>query len=277
MKKHFKLFVLLGLVLFGCCACDGDVTRAIRHDGFTVGNKFTCDQFFPKNKDDYSYDKIKYITGAHIINEDGRIFEISLDKPYENGQNCKDAGTGLVVKAIFDNKIIKATDNKYYYLLPQNNIEPYTLIPETDNSYLIYDLLLRQDDVVKVITANSSTGEYYILKEDGNVYSYTITRPDRNSPPVVSLVTVVYNKNDYGSQILDFNYAGPAPSTFVRTSEKIFRYRAVNLEKCTKYAEVECDYKMHVSDAFEEYGDRIIAFNGNLLITDYKQMFSVAN
>ena len=31
---------------------------------------------------------------------------------------------------------------------------------------------------MKVVTANSSTGIYYVLKTDGNVYSYTISKDD---------------------------------------------------------------------------------------------------
>lgn len=277
MKKQFKLFILCFILLFICCGCNGDVTRDIRHEGFSVGSNFICDAFYPKNKDDVSYDKIKYFTGSHIINKDGVIYELSLDKPYTSKQNCKVAETNLIVKAIFDNKIIKATDGKYYYLVPQNNVNPYTLIPETDNSYTIYDLLLRQDDVVKAVTANSSTGEYYVLKNDGNVYTYTISKADRNSPAVVTSVSIVYNKNDFGAPITDFNYAGDSISTFVRTGEKVFRMRVTNADQCMSYAEVKCNYQMMESEIFNKYGDRIISFNGSVLITDYKLMFNVTS
>lgn len=274
MKKQFKLFILL-IVIFLCSGCNGDITRAIRHEGFSVGSNFNCDYFYPKDKEDTSYDKIKYFTGSHVINVSGKIYETSLDKPYTSGQNCKYADTNLVVKAIFDNKIIKAEDNKYYYLVAQNNVNPYTLVPETDNAYYVYDLLLRQDDVVKAVTANSSTGEYYILKTDGNVYTYTISKPDRNSPAVVNSVSVVYNKNDFGAAITDFNYAGESVNTFVRTGDKVFRMRITNSKECSSYAEVPCQYQMMESEIFNTYGDKIISFNGSTLITSYKLMFSV--
>ena len=96
-----------------------------------------------------------------------------------------------------DNKIIKGEDDKYYYLEAQNNVPSYTEVPDTDNSYEVYDLLLKDSDVIKVITANSSTGEYYILKTDGNIYSHTITKKDHNTPPQVTAISTVYNKNDY--------------------------------------------------------------------------------
>ena len=38
MKKSRLLFVLLGSIIL-CTACDGDVTRDIRHDGFNYGNE----------------------------------------------------------------------------------------------------------------------------------------------------------------------------------------------------------------------------------------------
>lgn len=274
--KKIKLIILTGLVLFCCTACKGTITREIRHAGFTMGDTFTCDNFFPKEKDDTNYEKIKYFTGSHLINSEGKIYELSLGQKFANDQNCKVGDTNIVVKAIFDDKIVKGTDNKYYYLVGSNNVANYTLIPETDNSYLIYDLLLKDDGVIKVVTANSSTGLYYVLKEDGNVYGYTISKKDYNSLPTVTSTNVAYSKNDYGSKIVDFNYAGDSLNTFLKTDEKIFRMKITNSEKCNKYADVKCNYKLLEDEIFNTYKDEIISYNGNILITNYNQMFNVA-
>lgn len=275
--KKIKFAVLAVLVLVCCSACNGTITREIRHAGFTMGDTFTCDNFYPKEKEDTNYEKIKYFTGSHLINSEGKIYELSLGQKFANDQNCKVSDTNIVVKAIFDDKIVKGTDNKYYYLVGSNDVSSYSVIPETDNSYLIYDLLLKADDVIKVITANSSTGLYYVLKDDGNIYGYTISKKDYNSLPTVTSTTVAYSKNDYGAKIIDFNYAGESLNTFLRTDDKIFRMKITNSEECNKYADIKCNFQMLEDEIFNTYKDVIISYNGNTLITNYKQMFNVAS
>ena len=107
MKNKVLRASLIVLIIFMCTACNGKITREIRHAGFSVGNKFICDSFYPQDKEDTSFDRIRYFTATHLINRDGKIFEISLDKPYQSGQNCKEATTNIRVKAIYDDKIIK--------------------------------------------------------------------------------------------------------------------------------------------------------------------------
>lgn len=275
MNKIKSIFAIL-LIITCCTACNGSINRDIRHAGFSMGGTFTCSDFFPKDKEDTSYKKIKYFTNTHLIDTNGEIYELSVSQPYQNGENCKKAKTDLKEKAIFDDKIIKATDSKYYYLVDQNNFLNYEEIPATDNSYYLYDLLLSGEDVVKVQTADSSSGLYYVLKDDGNVYAYTVTKENYNAPSVVSSVSIVFDKSTYDSNITDFNYAGNSLNTFIRTEESVYRMKIVNSKKCLKYADVACKYTMKKDDIFNEYKDTIIMYNGSMLITNYKQVFSVS-
>lgn len=272
-KKSLLLFVIICLF---CTACNGTVTRDLRHAGFTVGSKFLCSRFYPQGKDEPAHEKIAYMTGSHIINGEGKIYEISMAQPYANNEHCKEANTTLRVKAIMDNSIIKAMDGKYYYLTSQSNVDSYSEIPETDNSFLIYDILLKDDDVVKVITANRSTGLYYILKTDGNIYGNVVISPDRNSSPQLISTQIVYSKSDYGARIVDFNYVGNSINTFLRTEETVYRMKISNGDDCNKYADVSCTYEMEEDPIFNKYADRIITYNGSMLITDYQMTFSVA-
>ena len=271
MKKKLVFLVLLIIL---CTACNGSITRNIRHAGFSIGSKFTCNGFFPENKDDTDYKKIRYFTGTHLIDQSGKIYELSLDQQFQNKQNCKKADTTIIVKAILDNNIVKGMDDRYYYLMPQNNVPAYSEIPETDNSYLIYDLLLKEPDVIKVNTANSSTGEFYILKTDGNVYSYTITKKDYNSLPTITAISIVYNRSDYGSKIVDYNYAGNSLNTFIKTEKNLYRMHITNKE-CTKYADVTCVFALEEDEIFIDYKERILAFNGSMILTDYNQIFTI--
>lgn len=274
MKKIFVLSFIMTFVLICCSGCDGDVTRSIRHDGFSIGNDFVCDIFFPKKKDDTSYEKIKYLTDTHIITDKGKIYEISLSQPYANNANCKVADTDIEVDSIFDNKIIKAVDGKLYYLTPDNQTAAYSEVSAEDNSFYIYDLLLNPAGTVKVLTADSSSGLYYVLKDDGNVYGYTVSQNDRNAPPSITSTSIIYNKNDYDSKIVDFNYAGESSATFAKTENSAYKMYMENEEECSKYVDVQCKYKMKEFESYREYKDYFLAYNGKTIITKYGKTFS---
>lgn len=279
MMKYFfnlKYMIIIIVIILCCTGCNGTITRDIRHAGFSVGDKFYCSRFMPKDKKDTSYGKIKYLTDSNIIDEDGKIYEVSLNKKFANNQNCKVADTDVRVKAIFDNMIIKGEDDKYYYLVAQNSVASYSEIPETDNYYFIYDLLLSGEDIVKVVTADSSAGLYYVLRDDGNIYAYTVSRADYKSLPTVSDVSIIFNKNDYDSEIIDFSYVGISLNTFIRTDNSLYRMMITNREKCQKYADVSCKYKLLKDEVFDNYKDYIITYNGKTLITTYGQSFQIS-
>lgn len=275
MKKRLKLGIVV-ICVFLCCGCNGTITRALRHDGFSIGSKFVCEKIVPTKKDSIG-EKIKYFTDTHMISESGKIYEISLGQAYANKENCKEASTDVYVKSMLDGNIIKGTDSKFYYLKAQNNIEMYSEVPETDNSYELYRLLLEDDDVMKVITANNSTGEYYVLKNDGNIYSYTLSKENHESPLRVTSVILVYGGSQYGSKIVDFHYVGEQSGTFLKTMDKTYRMRPTNLSECTKYADIACTYTMLEDEVLFEHQDSVIAFNGTTLLTSYGQLFTISN
>lgn len=269
MKKYFRLLLVLVVVVL-CSACDGDVTRALRHDGFSIGGDFVCDAFFGEE----APEKIKYLLDGHIITNAGRIYEISMGQKYSNNSNCKVADTSLKVVSLFDNTVFKSTDGKYYRINSDNNVKAYTEIPNTDNMYAYYELLLKPESTIKVMTADSNNGIFYVLKNDGNVYGITITKADRNAPPTIVSTVVVYNRNDYGGAITDFNFNGESSKTFVRAGSRVFHMKASNVEECSKYADVACTYHMEQASVFEEYADSILAYNGSTVITNYKKVFN---
>ena len=52
---------------------------------------------------------------------------------------------------------------------------------------------------IKVITGNSSTGEYYALKNSGDIYKYTIVRDDKTRQERITTITKSFDKKDYGN------------------------------------------------------------------------------
>ena len=87
--------------------------------------------------------------------------------------------------------------------------------------------------------------------------------------------SIIYDKTNYGL-IIDFNYVGDSSSTYLKTIDSVYRMKATNYDSCSKYADVDCIYKIEKDEVFEKYNDKIIAFNGKIVITDYKQVFNIA-
>lgn len=271
MKKGFKIGLVILIALIVCTGCNGDVTRALRHDGFSVGGtEFICDAFM----EDESTERIKFMTSSNIFTESGRIYDLSLSQKFSNNSHCKVADTNLKFVALFDDKVFKADDGKFYYLVSDKG--SYTEIDKSDNAYSIYELLLGPEGTLKVITADSNNGLYYVLKSDGNVYAYTIEKASRNSVAKIIGTTVVYDREYYGGDIIDFNYAGESGATFVRSASKTYRMKATNFEECSKFADIKCDYAMSESEAITENNEFVLAFNGSTLITTYGKIFTAS-
>lgn len=271
MKKKLIVFCILLFVVFLSTACEGTVTRSLRHEGFNVSGDIVCKMLYNGKEGE----KIKYLVGGKLIAEDGKIYELSMERKYQNGSNCRLANTSLRVAATFDSNVFKATDGKFYLLSTNNGANEYQEVTDQDNSYKIYDLLLRPDDTIKVVTADSTKGVYFVLKNDGNVYAYSISQGDGNSVSV-SGTTTVYSKDSYGGAIVDFNYAGDSAATFVRTdANKVYFMKPTNAKECSQYADVVCNYEMEEAPSFEKYYDYILVYNGQTIITTYSRVFTV--
>ena len=91
MKKKICYFVVIFLMVFLATGCkNGEITRGIRHAGFTVSEtEFTCSEFLPKDEEDTTYAKIWYYNGSQIITESGIIYDVSLDMPFANAYNLR--------------------------------------------------------------------------------------------------------------------------------------------------------------------------------------------
>lgn len=272
--KWSRFFIVV-VGVFMCSACNGTVTREIRHSGFSLSNTtFICDSLTPKDDSDTSYKKLKYLGNTFAITEDGSVYELSLGQKYSNNQNCKKADFSLEVVSMLDNKVLKASDGNLYYASGQAGVAAYSLVTVNDNSYSIYQLLLGDGTNLKAITVDSGAGIYYVLKNDGNVYQYTITRPNIQADYQISSTNIVYDSKKYGN-IIDFNYSsGAMSSIFLRTDSKFYRMKATNREECSKYADVSCKYEMAQDEALGTYYDKILGYNGSLLITTYGKEFT---
>ena len=276
MKKRMKILGLFLCVLFLCSGCDivkSSTTRDIRHAGYSVSNaEFECPTLIP-SKD--GYEKIKFFTNTYAITNDGKFYSLSLGKKYQNNLNCKvpEPFMDKTITAIMDNKVVKTSDGKLYYIAAGDNAA-FTPVPENDSEYGVYKLLFEDASILKVMTVDSSNGYYYALKDDGNVYNIVIIKNNGNISQASS--SIVYGRSAYGGNIIDFNHVGSSPATYVRTETQIFRMKAQNKEECTKYADVPCEYKIALDENLTKHQDKILGFSGNFLITDYGKQFSAA-
>lgn len=277
--KKTSMMILICLMLILVTGCDGNVTRNLRHAGFTLSsNEFTCSTLLPANEDSKATDTILYSNGSYAITDDGKLYELSLSQPYSNNENCKKISFSVKVVAYMDDSILKGEDNKFYYAPGTTNTTPLTEVTANDSNYQLYTLLLGGSQVKKVVTVDSNAGIYYALEEDGTVYQYTITRQDYNSPYIISEKKAIYEKSEYG-EIIDFNYAGESTATYIKTKNKIYRMQITNKEECTKYADITCKYKLKLDEKITEHynTNKIIYYGPSIVLTDYGKQFTVGN
>lgn len=271
-NNYLKYFCLLSLVVFMCVGCDiiyADTTRDIRHAGFNLsGSEIECAELF----DTQVSEKLKFLTGSHFVMSSGSVYSLSVGQKYSNEQHCKQVPISSNVTAIFDDNVVRTSDGKYYFLVASGDSKAYSEVPTNDNNYPIYNVLLKDTEVVKVKTADSNLGHYYVLKKDGNVYNYIVSK--NNESASITGNSVVYSKSNYGGSIIDFNYVGKTLGTFIRTNTEIFRMLAVNREECSKYADISCIYEMRLDTQLTEHQDKILGFSGTYLITDYGKQFN---
>lgn len=278
MKKKVLLLLLIAGFCFLCTGCVGNVTRGIRHAGFTLSDtEFVCSLLVP-GKDNFDYEKIRYITTTNkAITESGKVYDLSLGQHFSNEQNCKASDFTKKVVAIIDDNVVKAADDKYYYLSSNDasNKDKYPEVTENDQAYSIYSILFSDSAIKKVITADNNAGIYYALKNDGNVYKLIITRSDSRSPYVLSSSEIVYSKGRYG-EIIDFNIDPNNTSTYIFTTDNIYRMLKTNRDECDKYADIVCNFELKEDTDLMKYENYILGYNGHTLITSYGKVFNVS-
>lgn len=275
MNKRIIYFIVIVSMVFIFSGCKhGDVTRGIRHAGFSVeATEFQCEDFLPKDDEDVDYMRIWYFDGNKIITNNGIIYEYSFDKQFVNGDYCKRSDFTGTVSAILDGAVFRAGDNRIYYLSSEGAV-PYSLVQTDDSSYQLYQLIFGDPDVIKGVTVDSDAGIYYVLKSDGNIYKWVITKDDYNSPYVLRSSEIIYSRGTYGS-IIDFGFSSDLKGNYIRTNSTIYRNIASNYDECNKYAGVECKYELKEDGDLALYLDRIIAYNGYTLITNYGRIFNI--
>ena len=258
-----------------CVGCDvlyADTTRDIRHAGFNIsGSELVCAELLDKEVSE----KVKFLTGSHFVTSSGTVYSLSIGQKYSNNQNCMQTPISANVTAIFDDNVVRTTDGKYYFLVASGDNKAYSEVPANDNNYPIYNVLLKDTEIVKVKTADSNLGHYYVLKKDGNVYNYVVSK--NNDSATINGNSVIYSKSNYGGSIVDFNYVGKTLGTFIRTNTEIFRMLAINKDDCSKYADISCIYEMRLDTNLTEHINKILGFSGTYLITDYGKQFNAVS
>lgn len=269
MKKYVILFCLL-LLCSGCSYKYGSTTRSIRHSGFSYEKtKFTCDEIIGK---DELKQNIRLYTGGYFFTQDGVGYEVSVAKQFSNDSNCRKLDFDKKIYAVFDNMVIKAEDNKYYYLSETEAYEAFEEITRDNSDFYVVNSVMSDKSVVKVQTVDASQGIYYVLKTDGNIYQYNVLL-DSERHSYLDSISIAFNRDEYGV-ITDFLYIENNNATFFKTNNKYYRLLTTNGEECTKYADVKCEYEIQEDKGLTESYSRILGYNGNNVITTYGRVFT---
>ncbi len=280
--KKLILVLLLVISSLTLTACTGDITRNLRHSGYSVtDSNFTCDLLTPgKNKEEgKDYEKIKFINSNIAISTSGNIYELSLGGLYSNNMNCRKT-TRVQAVAIMDNSVIRDKDGKYYYLKEEGNGSlPYQEVTRDDKNYQLYNMLLKDPEVIKISTVNANAYNYYLLKTDGNIYNYIFEEVgERDKTLKFRSGSIIYAKSRFGNTpIIDFNYSGDSTSTYFRTETEIYRNVITNSDECNKYVDVPCKFELKKDEQLTEYQDHFLGFGGNVILTDYGKIFTLGS
>ncbi len=264
--KRVKLICGLFTIMI-LTGCNGTVTKELRHNGFSVSDEeFICDYLI---KDDLVVGEVKYLTNDFAILNNNKIYALSIGQKFSNEKNCKELKS-IKVLSIIDNKIFLGEDNKLYYT-PTSKSEVIECTTKEDDYYLYKALL--NDGNVKIISIDQTNGIYYILSDDGNVYEVTI-----NTETFTELNRkLIYDHKNYDGKIVDFNFSyNNLNSQFIKTNTSYYRNQTTNLEECSMYADVLCQYKFSKDTVMTEYEDNILHYNGDLLITTYGKIFNIS-
>ncbi len=282
MKKKFKFLLITLFVLLatsGCAMRYAQTTRDIRHAGYSVSNaEFNCPTLFPN--DDVGYERIKFLTNSYAITTEGRFYMLSLGKEFQNGLNCKRPPNleNKKVKSLIDGKVVLCDDNKLYSITGDN---AYTEYMANESDYGLYRALLNENDIIKAIATGSQDNVYsfYALKTDGNIWniSYVKTGNSNNTYYSRNTNSIAFNKTAYGGSIVDFNYVGSAPGTYVRTDTEIYRMKVQNSDECSKYVDVPCKYEIELDNNLTPHMNRMLGFGGTYILTDYGKQFNATN
>ena len=277
MKKVFILISIL-VLCFVLTGCTGDVTRSLRKDGFNVSdNKFKCSllNLDGKEKGDNTSENIKFLVGDYAIGESGNIYQLSYDGLFSNDMNCKKVAN-IPTRAVLDESYILGEDGKYYYLTAGNGdtIVQFSEMPREDENYQKLSLFFT-GNVKKAVTVNSNINSYYVLKDDGSIYNYVLSKDDETKTYYVKSDNVQFTSNSYDGKIIDFYYAGDSTATFFRTTTSIYRNLIGNEEECSKYVDVPCEYEIGIDTVLTENIDRIVIYNGRKLFTNYGRIFTL--
>ena len=280
--KKIKIVLLLVICSLFLTACTGDITRAIRKSGYSVSDAdFKCPLLTPgKDKEEgKDYEKIKFLSNSYAISTNGNVYELSFGALYSNNMNCRKS-TKVQAAAIMDNSVIRDKDGKYYYLKQEGNGSlPYQEVTRDDKNYQLYNMILKNPDVIKVSTVNANAYNYYILKTDGNIYNYIFEEVgERDKTLKFKSNSIIYAKSRFNnSPIIDFNYAGDSTSTYFRTEQEIYRNTITNGEQCNKYVDVPCTYELKKDEKLTEYQDHFLGYGGSIILTDYGKTFTLGN
>ena len=280
--KKIKIILLLVISSLLLTACTGDITRNIRKAGYSVSDaEFKCGLLTPgKDKvEGKDYENIKFLSSSYAITTAGNVYELSLGGLFSNNMNCRKAPK-VQASAIMDNSVIRDKDGKYYYLKQEGNGSlPYQEVTRDDKNFQLYNMLLKDPEVIKVATINSNAYNYYVLKSDGNVYNYMFEEVgERNKTIKFRSGSIIYAKSRFGnSPIIDFNYAGDSTTTYFRTEQEIYRYSITNEEECSKYVDVPCKYELQKDEKLTEYKEHFLGYGGSIILTDYGKVFTIGS
>lgn len=228
-------------------------------------------------------DKIDAIeTDTIYIN--GKTYRFNPNQLFSNNQNCIEIENADYDKLIFSdtNGVILEKNDILFHIV--NNDGNYTRVDEFDEDasffgvFKIAKALMNFEGILGYTLGNDGL---YVLKEDGNVYLFSMKWNDNSSTYTVKdLNKIVYNFEDYGK--IKYIYHN---SNFNKTDENLVLYtenglyniQDIETEECLKYADISCKREIIKISEFDKFKDEIIYFDRFQFIDNKLNVYNSSN
>lgn len=281
MKKIVILICLL-LIFSGCEKRSVDNNKSnndvLSGDSDNIKSRkinFACDDL--KNSEILFFDYTDL-----VLNNNRYSALIDTDKQYSNNQQCKLFSDKKIERVVLtaspwfrtiyfiDNKPYQISGDEFVLINKKYNEERYLMMTENNiKSFYYYSEQHKNGDTLS---------NYLALKDDGNVYFYTISNVN-GTYKITASSEIYYDSKIYGK--IDYFYfeKGHEDNDYVIILSKngLYTNEEVETEECKKYEDIKCEYSLVLNKDYFEISDKIIYFNKDIMVDkDYNIYVSSA-
>lgn len=222
----------------------------------------------------------------YFVLEDGTFYSwLYGDDLYSSGQQCKKTNIDKKFESIKTNFIhyglIQTNDKGFYHFRLDEKYEGYLeteTMPDSDEIYFYNNseiVSFSRFSFEPLKNADSTTSEYFVLRNDGNLYKDILSVSYNDAKSIQS--KIAFSNEVYGEikaykfhwlDLLDSS-AGPDSGSdilFFITEDSFYYRKEVVTNDCKNFVDVKCEIDYVKSKLYEKYKDEIKFINTQYVV-----------